>query len=136
MMHFRRRHEDGAAAVEFALILPILLLLILGIFEFGRIFNAQIQLSNAAREAARVMAIRDDVLEATNAAIATAPTLNPVLGASQVAIDLATCDGVAEGTPVHVTISYDIGLIAPGFWDWATGNEFALQAEGQMVCGG
>jgi Flp pilus assembly protein TadG len=132
----RRQADDGAAAVEFALILPILLLLILGMFEFGRIFNAQIQVSNAAREAARVMAIRDNVTEATAAAIATAPGLNPLIAAGDIDISVATCEGVAEGTPVHVTITYAIDLVAPNFWDWATGEQFTLQAEGQMICGG
>jgi Flp pilus assembly protein TadG len=130
------RKEAGAAAVEFALVLPILLALILGIFEFGRLFNIQIQISNAAREAARVMAIRDDVGEAQSAAIATAPALNPAIAAGQVLLSVGTCEDAPEGTPVHATVTYTTDLIVPGFWEWATGNDFTLQAEGQMVCGG
>ncbi|HKU29947.1 MAG TPA: TadE/TadG family type IV pilus assembly protein, partial [Arthrobacter sp.] len=41
--------ERGAAAVEFALVAPILVLLVLGIMEFGRAYNAQVSLTNAAR---------------------------------------------------------------------------------------
>ncbi|MRX43315.1 pilus assembly protein [Agromyces sp. Q22] len=130
------RKERGAAAVEFALVLPILLLLILGIFEFGRLFNIQIQLSNAAREAARVMAIRDNVGEAQSAAVATAPALNPAIDPGQVLLSVGTCEDLDEGTPVHANITYTVDLIIPGFWEWATGDTFELQAEGQMVCGG
>ena len=41
--------ERGAAAVEFALIVPILILMILGLVEFARAYNVQISLTNAAR---------------------------------------------------------------------------------------
>ena len=54
MMRFRDRHgERGAAAVEFAFVLPVLLLLVLGLIEFSLLFNAQISVTNAAREGAR-----------------------------------------------------------------------------------
>ncbi|NKX52544.1 pilus assembly protein, partial [Arthrobacter deserti] len=53
----RPNAERGAVAVEFALILPILVALLLGIMEFGRAYYTQITLANAAREAARTMAV-------------------------------------------------------------------------------
>ncbi len=48
-----RRDQEGAAAVEFALLLPLLVLLLFGMIEFGLAFNSRIQATNAAREAAR-----------------------------------------------------------------------------------
>ena len=48
------RDEDGAAAVEFALLLPLIVLLLFGIIEFGLAFNTRIQATNAAREGARM----------------------------------------------------------------------------------
>ncbi len=48
------RHETGATLVEFALILPILLVVILGITEFGLAFKDFLSVSNAAREGARI----------------------------------------------------------------------------------
>jgi Flp pilus assembly pilin Flp len=48
-----RRDQQGAAAVEFALLLPLLVLLLFGMIEFGLAFNSRIQATNAAREAAR-----------------------------------------------------------------------------------
>src|SRR5450759_2340964 len=47
------RREAGAAAVEFMLVLPILLALIFGMVNFGFIFAAQISLNSSARDAAR-----------------------------------------------------------------------------------
>ena len=47
----RARPHRGQTLVEFALTLPILLLLLFGIIEFGRIFQAWVTLQNAARTA-------------------------------------------------------------------------------------
>jgi Flp pilus assembly protein TadG len=53
----RTTNEDGAAAVEMALVLPILLLLVFGIIEFGFIFNRYISVTHAAREGVRQLAL-------------------------------------------------------------------------------
>lgn len=47
------RGEDGQAMVEFALILPIFLLILCGIIDFGWLFYNQLSLNNACREGAR-----------------------------------------------------------------------------------
>src|SRR2546423_1879110 len=49
----RRRSERGAAAVEMAFVLPVLLLLVFGVIDFGRALNARIPLPGAARGGAR-----------------------------------------------------------------------------------
>lgn len=55
----RRRYapDRGAAAVEFALVLPVLLTLVFGIIDLGRALDAHIMLTEAASEAARSLAI-------------------------------------------------------------------------------
>jgi len=53
-----RNDERGAAAVEFALILSVLVVILFGITEFGRVFNELETLNSAAREGARVAAVR------------------------------------------------------------------------------
>jgi len=45
--------DEGAAAVEFALIVPVLVIFLFGIIEFGILFAQQLSLSNAARQGAR-----------------------------------------------------------------------------------
>jgi len=54
---FRGSREHGAAAVEMALVLPVLLVIVFGIIDFGFLFNAQISLTQATREGVRVGAI-------------------------------------------------------------------------------
>ena len=48
-----KKNERGAAIIEFALVLPLLLVLVIGLIEFGWIFNGWIILTGAAREGAR-----------------------------------------------------------------------------------
>ena len=55
MLHKRR--DRGAAAVEFALVLPVLVVIVFGIIDFGRMLNAKIVLTQAAREGARAAAV-------------------------------------------------------------------------------
>lgn len=53
----RNRRERGAAAVEMAILLPLLLLIIAGIIDLGRLMFTQVQTANAAREGARMLAL-------------------------------------------------------------------------------
>lgn len=53
------RNEAGQALVEFALVLPVLLLLIAGIIEFGRAFHIQQVVTDASREGARTAVVQD-----------------------------------------------------------------------------
>ena len=72
----KNERDRGAVAVEFALVAPILLALVAGIVEFSHAYNLQISVTQAAREAAREMAITNDQSEAKAAAAAGAPGLN------------------------------------------------------------
>lgn len=53
----RRDREEGAALVEFAFVLPFLLLIVLGIVEFGWVFGNHLDVRHGAREAARLAAV-------------------------------------------------------------------------------
>lgn len=50
---YKIHNEQGAAVVEFALLLPILMLIIIGILTFGIVFNSYLQITHAAREGVR-----------------------------------------------------------------------------------
>ena len=68
----RRRHDShfdrGAAAVEMALVLPVLLFLLMGMIDFGRAYSAQIQLSQAAREGVRLASLNPGLTSALQTA--------------------------------------------------------------------
>ena len=51
------KNEKGQSLVEFALVVPLLLLLVVGIFEFGRAWMTRNVMTGAAREAARIAAV-------------------------------------------------------------------------------
>ena len=55
----RMRSEKGAALIEAAVTVPIILLISVGIFEFGRAYQAQQVLTNASREGARIAVLGD-----------------------------------------------------------------------------
>ena len=85
-----RRHDRGQSLVEFALVLPILLILLLGILDFGRAVAAYNSVSNGARSGARV-AIVDQDITAIEAAVES-----EAFGLPDVTV---TYDPNAEGVP-------------------------------------
>jgi Flp pilus assembly protein TadG len=127
------KDERGAAAVEFALILPVLLLILIGIIEFSLAFNAQLSLNQAAREGARNMAIHNDTALAASAASNAAGRLDPGTVSASFAVSGGgtTC---AAGKQVTATTSYTLQTVT-GFIDGFTGN-IVLTGKGTMQCGG
>ena len=59
-MKTRVNHQHGQSLVEFALILPLFVLLVVGVFDLGRAFFAYIAISNAAREGVRLYTFSPD----------------------------------------------------------------------------
>lgn len=55
----QRNHQEGAALVEFALVLPLLLVLVMGIIDFGLYFYNDLLLTQAARDAVRYASVGD-----------------------------------------------------------------------------
>lgn len=121
------RNERGAIAVEFALLLPVLVILLIGIMEFGMFYSAQISVTAAAREAARVMAIDHDPGAARMAARSASPVLDPALTNEQIAVS-ATC---TTGATATVTITYTLDALTGLF-----GSSFGITARAAMRCGG
>ena len=130
MQYFPRRgRARGQALVEFALILPIFILLLLGIFDFGRAIYGNNTISNAAREAVRVGIVDQNVTAIKARAVKHAVALGIV--ASDVTVRFLqsdyTGDGVtndcAPGPPlplgprlgcvVEVTVTYHYNAATP-----------------------
>lgn len=120
-----RTRDSGAALVEFAIIAPLLLLLVFGIIEFGRAYNAQNTLTHAAREGARKYAITQDTAEGEAAAKNAATSLD----SSKITVTLSSC---VPGDPATVTLEYPFTLQIAFF----PVTSFTMQSEGVMRCGG
>ncbi|MEX5717737.1 TadE/TadG family type IV pilus assembly protein [Geodermatophilus maliterrae] len=125
------RDERGASAVEFALIVPLLVLLVLGIVEFGRGFQVQGTLSAAAREGVRLMALQNDPAAARDAVRSAASSLDPAVTDAQIAITPASCPQGTGSTLVRLTVDYDMPFLT-GFF----GASVELTGTGVMRCGG
>jgi Flp pilus assembly protein TadG len=130
-MRRRLRGERGAAAVEFALIVPLLIVLVLGIAEFGHAFQVQGTLSAAAREGVRLMALQNDPSAARTAVRNAAPSLKPGITDAEITITPSTCPVNAGSTYVRLTIKYPMPYLT-GFF----GSSVGLTGTGVMRCNG
>lgn len=103
--HNTSQSESGASAVEFAIVLPLLMLLVFGIIEFGFALYRQAILTNASREGARhgivqaVPAITTTEINATIDNYLTAAGINP----ANVSRNIVT--GAVMGAPVRVQLT-------------------------------
>lgn len=140
----RSAKEKGAVAVEFALVLPIFLMLVLGIFEFGRAFNIQVSLSEAARESARYAAVHyaDSGFSAGAAqAVGVAAAPSVALGAPNIGISYRKADGsvaaaCGSGVSAVSTVTFPTGFLT-GLDKLIDANKpFTLTGIGVMRCGG
>src|SRR5687768_3684256 len=128
----RLRGERGAVAVEFALVVPLLLVLLFSIVSVSRAFQVQATLSGAAREAARAMAIGNDPAAARSAAVFAASTSSVPLSAGEVSISPTTCTGASPTTNITVTITYQFQPAG----DFAGGVAFPITSKAILRCGG
>lgn len=123
MTRCRVRNESGQAAVEMALILPVLMLLLLGIMEFGQAWNAKQIITDAAREGARQAVVWDpdidqDSVEAT--VIAALARGGIPSSAATVEFDRAPAPGgnwrnVGTMQTMDVRVQYRFGFFGPIF---------------------
>lgn len=110
LLQRRFRGERGQALVEMALVLPLLLLLIFGIVEFGRIGHAYLTLNHAAREGARLGitgAADEEVIDRINYA-------SGMLNSEEleIRVDPSLSDRIS-GDEFVVELSYELPIYMP-----------------------
>ncbi|MBE4719258.1 TadE/TadG family type IV pilus assembly protein [Pseudarthrobacter sp. AB1] len=132
-----KQKERGAVAVEMAMILPLLLLIVMGTIEFGRVLNVQISMTQAAREGARYAAIhyKDSNLDVRAATLAAAPSLAGLpVGVTH---NAGSC---TSGANVTVTTKVSLpslsGFLDAGFFGSPGMFPMTLTGKGVMRCGG
>jgi len=138
-LHSRTRHgQKGAAVVEFALLLPVLLSLLLGVVDLGLAVYTQSVLANASREGARagvVLALNRPSSQAINAVVQT--YLSNSLGAVNKFGTLAFTAPApcvdANGT-LTVQMSYSFKGFAMGAVASAFNQPIVLGAKTTMAC--
>jgi len=129
-----RRHriiksEKGASAVEFALILPILIILVFGIVQFGIAFNNYIALTHAAREGARLAAVgccEDPDCDFEQAVRNSAPTVEIET------ITVENPDGISIGSKIVITVKgkvLNIEIPLVGSWPVQLTSQATMRRE-------
>jgi Flp pilus assembly protein TadG len=103
----RQLRERGQALVEVALVVPVLLILVLGIVDFGSALRSWMAVTNSAREGARAGALGASCEDIQQTAVGTSEGL---LTAADVSVD--NCQG-QPGTPVIVTVTHDYSFVTP-----------------------
>lgn len=140
------RTERGASAVEFALVVPFLILIMIGIVNFGFVFAQQISLNNAARQAARYAVVDGPTcIDIKNEGKSAAETVGMSVSGGTVPTPVVTncgadsvkpCAGTAPNTNIIVTMTRtgsanDWVITAPPFNLIAVPN---VTGTGKMRC--
>jgi len=128
------RKERGAAAVEFALVFPLVIMLLITVIEFSRLWNIQATLSDAARISARYVAVHSsdplggDIVSEAKDEVRQIPGFVDWDAAT---INISDCiDDV-----VVSTVSVSPGSVTAWFSS-VLGTPITMSATGRMPCGG
>ncbi len=137
---FKLKKEHGQAIVEFALVLPIVLLLIGGIIDFGWIFHNKITANNACREASRYVAIHyyypsgeivGDINNAKTKATSIISGTFPTVTEADVNVTKSPDDAVS-GEKITVNFTVDIDILTPILSTILGEDQFSISSECTM----
>jgi Flp pilus assembly protein TadG len=120
------KHEEGQAIVEFVIVLPLLVLLMLGIAQFGLAFHNYLSITDATRVGARAAAVK----RTAGACAAATTAIQNTVSAKQwesISSRITCTAGVNTGDQVKVVVKYPFSIGLPGFS--ASGNLTASATE-------
>jgi len=120
----RRSTDRGAAAIEMALVLPLLMLVIFGIIDFGRLLNKQILLTEAARDGARVASFGGNPTDRVR-----------TIAGNDVDVATVPCPSTdSTGADAQVTVTYPFTFATPVVAMLGIGGNMTLTGRGVMPC--
>jgi Flp pilus assembly protein TadG len=114
----RLKRQDGQAFVEFVIVLPILVMLVLGICQFGLAFYNYLSITDATRVGARAAAVkRTDPAGPCDAAKTAIESTVSATQWSKVSASFAceTPEGTEAGDPIAIAVDYPYAIGLPGF---------------------
>jgi hypothetical protein len=131
------KNSRGQGLVEFALILPLLLVVLFGVFDLGRIYFSTITLTSAAREGARYLTVYPGDVNSSSPftntvkiAMQEARNSGIILTVDQVDADCPIDDDeCVGGQPAIVTVEHDFELIL----GWLLPSPITITRTAQMV---
>jgi Flp pilus assembly protein TadG len=108
------RSERGAALLETAITLPLILLVSVAIFEFGRAYQTWQVLTNAAREGARVAILAGTTPDQIKEAVITYAAVGGLtVTADQIALDQGKALGSWTGSEIKVSYPFEFMVLNP-----------------------
>ncbi|UCE71936.1 MAG: pilus assembly protein [Nitrospiraceae bacterium] len=124
------KDQEGAAAIEFAIILPLLMMILFGIIEFSIAFYDKAMITNASREGARAGIVFKPVPRETTAEnteienVVTTFLADKLitLGTSNAPVVAINREGFSTGDSLSITVTYNYDYyVLPGFVAGITG---------------
>lgn len=117
-----RGRPAGQSALEFALLVPLLMLIALGILDLGRVYFVAITIANAAREGARYGIEHPGDTGGIQARVQgeASGTGIDLSDSALTTIDRVCPSGCASGTPIRIEVTYNLQMIVPAIFGVAT----------------
>ena len=110
-MHKRLRNQRGAALIETAITLPLVLLVSVSIFEFGRAYQTWQVLTNAAREGARVSILADQTDTQVTSAVRNYMSSGRLPNAASAPVVVERNVAFGGNTASRITINYPFNFM-------------------------
>ena len=110
-MRKRLSNQRGTALMETAITIPIVLLVCVGIFEFGRAYQTFQVLTNAAREGARTSVIMSNSDQQVTDAVRNYLTSGRLLNPGSAVITVVRNEAMGANTASRITVSYPFNFI-------------------------
>jgi Flp pilus assembly protein TadG len=110
----RLRRQSGQAIVEFVIVLPVLVMLVVGIAQFGLAFHNYLSITDATRVGARAAAVKRTAGACPAAKTAIQSTVSATQW-TQISTRITCTAGANVGDAVAVTVKYPFRIGLPGF---------------------